>query len=263
VVIAGRPMCSVIVQRERPCSAGDGELPRLFLSQARAAESLLCGVYLDGPSAGHGSVWREAASPSSRAVVIGAGATLTPPVDVGNLPATALDGSGRVAYFRIGGIPRLLLVGAGPEAGPLGQFGRAMGWSVSLADHRDLRLEELGCDFDQLLCQRPAAAVALAGLRLGDAAIVMTHTASRDLEALEALAKTPVGYVGLLGPPARRDELLEALPQWAAVALRPRLRAPVGMRLGGHGPEPLALSIIAQLHQYYMEPSTNRPGASA
>jgi xanthine dehydrogenase accessory factor len=30
-------------------------------------------------------------------------------------------------------------------------------------------------------------------------------------------------------------------------ALSPRVRSPVGLDLGGHGPEPIALSIAAQL----------------
>jgi xanthine dehydrogenase accessory factor len=56
--------------------------------------------------------------------------------------------------------------------------------------------------------------------------------------------------VGLLGPPVRRDELLAELDPKDRDALAPRLHAPVGIKLGGHGPEMLALSICAELQRF-------------
>jgi xanthine dehydrogenase accessory factor len=57
-------------------------------------------------------------------------------------------------------------------------------------------------------------------------------------------------YVGLLGPIARRDALLAELGA-AAERLRPRLHAPVGLDLGGSGPEAIALAIAAELQQVF------------
>ncbi len=79
----------------------------------------------------------------------------------------------------------------------------------------------------------------------------MTHQASADLEALRTLATLPVPYVGLLGPPARRDELLAMLEPEARTSLLPRLRAPVGLPLGGEGPEAIALAIAADLQRFF------------
>jgi xanthine dehydrogenase accessory factor len=53
--------------------------------------------------------------------------------------------------------------------------------------------------------------------------------------------------VGLLGPAARREKLLDDLGD-AAHGLRPRLRAPVGLDIGGRTPEAIALSIIGEVH---------------
>ena len=52
--------------------------------------------------------------------------------------------------------------------------------------------------------------------------------------------------ITLLGPAARRDRLLADL---GAVAgeLGTRLRAPVGLKLGGRDPSSVALSIVAEL----------------
>ena len=146
--------------------------------------------------------------------------------------------------------PLVLLIGAGPEALPLLSLARTLGWHAWIADHRPGLLESraLRCA-DRLIAARPDAALsALAGTSL-DAAIVMTHTAAGDLAALAALAARDVRYVGLLGPRARRDELLERLTAAQRAALEGRLHAPVGLKLGGEGPEAIALAIAAQLQR--------------
>lgn len=148
--------------------------------------------------------------------------------------------------------PLVLLLGAGPEASPLVGIARTLGWYVWLADHRTGLLEEPRLEaVDRVIAARPAAALsALAGTPL-DAAIAMTHTAEHDLAALAALAEHEVRYVGLLGPPARRDELLARLTPAQRAALEGRLHAPVGLRLGGDGPEAIALTIAAELQREF------------
>jgi len=98
---------------------------------------------------------------------------------------------------------------------------------------------------------RPAAGLAQLGTRSFEAAVVMTHTAANDLEALATLSARSERFIGLLGPPARRDELLMQLDAGQRAALAERLQAPVGLNLGGHGPEILALSISAGLQQFF------------
>ncbi len=148
--------------------------------------------------------------------------------------------------------PQVLVFGAGPEARPLLRIGQTLGWHCWVADHREGRLapERLG-PLDRLIKQRPAVALQMAEDERFDAAIVMTHLADTDLEALRALAPTDVPYIGLLGPPARRDELLALLEPGERAALRSRLHAPVGLPLGGEGPEAIALAIAAQLQQAF------------
>jgi xanthine dehydrogenase accessory factor len=82
-----------------------------------------------------------------------------------------------------------------------------------------------------------------------DAAVVMSHHLNSDLAYLRALARTRIAYVGLLGPAARRERLLESLGP-DAQALRARLHAPVGLALGGRTPESVALAIVAQIHAF-------------
>jgi xanthine dehydrogenase accessory factor len=163
--------------------------------------------------------------------------------------APGLFASGRV---EIRSPTTLLAIGAGPEMPPLLRVARTLGWYTSVADHRDGLLEGARVrDADVVRRGRPAAALGeLAGQRI-DAAIVMTHLADADLEALAALAHSTVRYIGLLGPPARRDELLARLDDCDRESLGSRLHAPVGLRLGGEGPEAIALAIAAELQQEF------------
>lgn len=152
---------------------------------------------------------------------------------------------------RIAPVPRLLVLGAGPEAAPLLTLARTLGWHARAADHREGLLAQAALPPDvPREVRRPAAALA-AATRPDDAVLVMTHLASADLEALRALAPMAVPYVGLLGPPGRRDELLAMLSEEERAALQPRLRAPVGLFLGGEGPEAIALAITADLQRHF------------
>jgi xanthine/CO dehydrogenase XdhC/CoxF family maturation factor len=74
----------------------------------------------------------------------------------------------------------------------------------------------------------------------------MSHHLDSDLHYLRALACCAIPYFGLLGPSARREKLLADLGDSAA-ALRARLRAPVGLDIGGRTPEAIALSIIGEV----------------
>jgi len=80
----------------------------------------------------------------------------------------------------------------------------------------------------------------------------MSHHLSSDRAYLHQLASYAIPFIGLLGPPGRRRRLLEELgPQ--ASTLQGRLRAPVGLPLGGRAPESIALSIVAQIHRFVHE----------
>jgi xanthine dehydrogenase accessory factor len=155
--------------------------------------------------------------------------------------------------------PLLLLLGAGPEAPPLLAIARTLGWFAWVADHRDGLLDGQRLRHaDRVLRGRPDTVLgSLAGERI-DAALVMTHLAHEDLAALQSLSSREVPYVGLLGPPARRDELVARLDAPERLALDGRLRAPAGLPLGGEGPEAIALAIAADLQRVFNAPAIRR-----
>lgn len=144
--------------------------------------------------------------------------------------------------------PSVLVLGAGPETPTLLPLLRALGAFTTLVERRP-RWAGAGALADVALARTPSQALA-ATRRHHDAALVMHHHFELDREALEALAVSPIGFVGLLGPLRRRDDLFRVLPSSAREALLPRLHSPVGLHLGGTGPEAIALSIAAQLQRH-------------
>ncbi len=148
--------------------------------------------------------------------------------------------------------PRLLLLGGGPDARPVATLAAFLGWRLTVADHRAAYLDAARFPPGTTLVETRAADVG-ARLRLDDhaAAIVMSHQLDSDRDYLRALARSAVPYVGLLGPAARRERLLADIGDDAAM-LRPRLRAPVGLDIGGRSPESIALSIVGEVHAALM-----------
>jgi xanthine/CO dehydrogenase XdhC/CoxF family maturation factor len=149
--------------------------------------------------------------------------------------------------------PRVLLLGAGPDALPVVDLAARLHWKVTVVDHRPAYAQP-----DHF---RAAEAVRLAppeelarSLSLGDfdAAVIMSHHLPTDLEYLRELAPSGLPFIGLLGPPARREKLLADLGP-PAQSLRTRLHAPVGLNLGGRAPESIALAIVAELHDFFFK----------
>jgi len=229
-----------------PVAAGTTHpLCEALLSAERAQRPLKAALLTSGPHVGSGFLWSANVEME-----------LPPRIE----PARALKGRAAGEQHLEGGLtcavvlfppsPRIMLVGAGPEAPALIDIANRLGWRVTLSDHREGLLAARGAEAERRICARPAEALAAVGDQRLDACIVMTHTAANDREALAALARRPDPFIGLLGPPARRDELLAELDPAARATLTPRLHAPVGIKLGGYGPETLALSICAELQRF-------------
>lgn len=146
--------------------------------------------------------------------------------------------------------PRLLLLGAGPDAVPVCGFAQQLGWKVTLYDHRAANLQSgrfVGADV--LLTAPPEELPSRLRLTNFSAAVVMSHHLRSDLAYLRALAHSTIGYVGLLGPAPRREKLGGELGADAAL-LAGRLHSPVGLALGGRSPASIALSIVAEIHAW-------------
>jgi xanthine dehydrogenase accessory factor len=199
--------------------------------------------------------WRRAEAPLR--IDIGAGGNLRAEVGLlqqqWQLATTASDAPHAAWSLEIAAPPTVAIFGAGPETPALLSALRGLGWIVTLVEQRP-RWAPLAAAADTAAATSPQAALAAWPQARFDAALVMHHQFELDREALAALAATDIGFIGLLGPIRRREDLFRVLSQGARAALTGRLRSPVGLDLGGHGPEAIALSIAAQLHAYRHSP---------
>jgi xanthine/CO dehydrogenase XdhC/CoxF family maturation factor len=154
-----------------------------------------------------------------------------------------------ILYAPITPLPRLLVLGAGPDAGPLVRIAEEIGWLVTIVDHRPAYIEQGPFDTaEAALCIQPDALSSAVQLERFNAAVVMTHHLESDRTYLEILAEQELAYIGVLGPLDRRNRLVADLGK-AGQKLAGRLRGPVGLDIGADSPESIALSILAEIHQ--------------
>jgi len=162
-----------------------------------------------------------------------------------------VDGDSDLGATRILAPLRLLILGAGIDAEPLVQFSVALGWEVTVSDHRPASVARLeGSSAASVQCVAVKDIAAHFDLGRFDAVIVMSHNLASDRAYLKSLAVSSVAFIGLLGPPHRRDRLLGELGS-AANKLHGRLRGPVGKQIGGRGPAAIALEIAAELQAHF------------
>ena len=160
------------------------------------------------------------------------------------------EGNCTVLYTRIAPSPALLILGAGLDSEPVVRIASELGWRCTVIDHRPAYLKSrsypeptktLCCPVNEL-----SNKVALERFAL---AIVMSHHLASDRAYLRQLAASDIAYIGLLGPAGRRDRLMNELSD-VADALKGRLHGPAGIDLGGRGPGPIALAIVAEMQQF-------------
>ncbi len=140
---------------------------------------------------------------------------------------------------------RLFVMGAGDDARPLVTFAAELGWDVTVADGRaqlarserfPLAARVCGCDD---LDVRP-----------NDAVVLMTHSYEQDRKLLVAMLPAQPRYLGLLGARHRSSLLVSEAAEMLGLSVGAcceQIFAPVGMDLGGDGPEAIALAILAEI----------------
>jgi xanthine dehydrogenase accessory factor len=153
----------------------------------------------------------------------------------------------RILYAPVQPTPKLLVLGAGLDAIPLVSMAAELGWFVTVADHRPGYVARAGFErAERVLLVEPERLAAALPLGDFDAIVVMSHHLATDRRYLAQLASVDSRYLGVLGPRARRDRLLDDLAD-VAPRLGERLKGPVGLDIGADSPESIALSILADL----------------
>ncbi len=139
----------------------------------------------------------------------------------------------------------LLIIGAGVDSVPVLDCAKALGWRVTVVDHRAGHLQKQRFpQADRLLHLQAEELSQHLDLNQFNAAVLMTHNMGADQRFLAALAESALGFIGLLGPHHRRARLLQSLGD-AAETIDHRLYGPIGLDIGAETPEEIALSIVA------------------
>jgi xanthine/CO dehydrogenase XdhC/CoxF family maturation factor len=140
---------------------------------------------------------------------------------------------------------RLFVLGAGDDAKPLVSMAALLGWSVTVADGR----QQLARADRFPEAERVLSAATKLDIRPQDAVVLMTHSYEQDRQLLAEVLPLGPRYLGLLGARHRSSLLVSEVAAqlgWSVASCCDRVYAPVGLDLGGDGPEAIALAVIAE-----------------
>lgn len=148
----------------------------------------------------------------------------------------------------------LIVCGAGHDVIPLVDFGARLGWRVDVVDDRSAFLTpERFPGAQRLVTATPGQAAEATGADQRSHVVVMSHNFLRDKDYLRSFLASPAAYLGMLGPKARLERILEELDR-DGEAVKPddgdRLYGPAGLDIGAEGPEEIAWAIVAEILAY-------------
>ena len=198
--------------------------------------------------------WLPGEGRSLRRVVLGAdGAVVFASEDLGAKKLACVIGlrageeyEGRFVE-EIRPLQRLFVLGAGDDAKPLVQMAALLGWRVTVAEGRaQLARRERFPEAEEV---RVVTGVEELGIGSEDAVVLMTHSYEQDRALLVGLLGVMPRYLGVLGARHRSSLLVSEAAVMKGLTVEEccsRLYAPVGLDLGGDGPEAIALAVIAE-----------------
>jgi xanthine dehydrogenase accessory factor len=145
---------------------------------------------------------------------------------------------------------RMFVVGGVHIAQLLVPMARACGYDVALVDPRPAFASPTRFPDLQILDDWPDDALQAAGLDARCAVVTLTHDPKLDDPAIMAALRSNVFYLGCLGSKRTHAKRVERLQKagFDADAIA-RIKAPVGLDIGGRSPAEIAVSIMAQVTQ--------------
>lgn len=145
--------------------------------------------------------------------------------------------------------PKLVIIGAVHVAIHLIELARAMGFYTVVVDPRTaFATPERFAAADELHHVWPQEVLADVGLDAGTYMVALSHDLKIDLPALLTAFEHPVRYIGALGSSRTHATRLAALREAGASEEQiARIRAPIGLDLGGRRADEIALSILAEI----------------
>ncbi|NHN49094.1 EF2563 family selenium-dependent molybdenum hydroxylase system protein [Halostella sp. JP-L12] len=159
-------------------------------------------------------------------------------------------GSMDVFVERIRGRARLYVAGAGHISVELAPLAQRLGYDVTVVDDREEYADPenfpdatdvIHGDYGETLSELPMTAET--------SVAVATRSGTFDRRAVAAALDGGAGYVGLVASETKTDHVVESLAEEGYDRRDlARVRAPVGLDLGGSGPADVALAILSEVN---------------
>ena len=210
-----------------PADGGEGPGAKLFIRENGSTEGSLGSNGLD----------REATRKAQELMVLGKNEYVT-------------TKSGAAYFVEAYTTPaQLVLVGGGHVSKAIAPLASTLGFRVFVTDDRDEfanpgRFPEA----ESTLVKTPEEALPELPINPNTFIIIATRGHRYDNVALEAAARTPAKYVGLLGSKRKIILIYEDLIRNGVPLERVKeIRAPVGLSINGRTPDEIAVSIIAEI----------------
>ncbi len=145
--------------------------------------------------------------------------------------------------------PNLIIVGAGHIAVPLAALAHSLDFDVTVIDDRaSFANKERFPQASRIIVG--GAEQSLRGLTITPRShlVLVTRAHSHDVEALRAVIDSDAAYIGMIGSQRRVWAVYKLLHDEGVPAEKlARVRAPIGLDLGGTTPAEIALCIVAEI----------------
>jgi len=145
--------------------------------------------------------------------------------------------------------PVLLIAGAGHIAVPLAALAHLMGYSVSVTDDRaSFANRERFPNARRLLVGDIEATLRDYPITPRTTIVLVTRAHAHDVQGLRAIIDAPAAYIGMIGSQRRVWAVFKLLHDEGVPAEKLlRVRAPIGLALGGATPAEISLAIMSEI----------------
>ena len=145
--------------------------------------------------------------------------------------------------------PQLVICGGGHVSKAISPLAKTLGFRLFITDDREeFANEERFPEADMVVALKPEEALPTLPINANTFIVVATRGHRFDNVALEAAARTPARYVGLMGSRRKTILIYEDLMRTGLPMERIReIRSPIGLDICARTPEEIAVSIIAEV----------------
>ena len=146
--------------------------------------------------------------------------------------------------------PQIVLCGGGHVSKAIAPLAKNLGFHVFVTDDREeFASEERFPEASKVVAEKPEEALPELPINANTFIIIATRGHRYDNVALEAAAKTPAQYVGLLGSKRKTILIYEDMVRDGVIPIEriKDIRSPVGLDIHARTPEEIAVSIMAEI----------------